>query len=61
MAAVYKTLSTEGAREREPGEKRNRQRVLILSSRGVTYRHRHLLNDLYNLMYVGVKPAFWTC
>lgn len=30
--------------------KRNKQKVLILSSRGVTYRHRHLLNDLHSLL-----------
>ncbi|KAK3372789.1 Brix domain-containing protein [Lasiosphaeria ovina] len=54
MAAVYKTLSKPGAKDADgdkngsgtPGAKRNKQKVLILSSRGVTYRHRHLLNDL---------------
>ena len=29
---------------------KNRQRLLILSSRGITERHRHLLNDLHVLM-----------
>ncbi|TPX45419.1 hypothetical protein SeMB42_g02428 [Synchytrium endobioticum] len=28
----------------------NRQRVLMLSSRGITTRHRHLMNDLHALM-----------
>lgn len=30
--------------------KKNKQRVLLLSSRGITYRFRHLLNDLSVLM-----------
>lgn len=29
---------------------KNRQRVLILSSRGIVHRYRHLLNDLHVLM-----------
>ncbi|KAJ4303051.1 Ribosome biogenesis protein brx1 [Kalmusia sp. IMI 367209] len=57
MAAVYKTLSATSATEKEPGERKNRQRVLILSSRGVTYRHRHLLQDLYSLMPHSRKEA----
>lgn len=55
MAAVYKSLSkpstpkapTSNGVTKKPPPK---QRVLILSSRGVTYRHRHLLNDLYSLL-----------
>lgn len=42
MASVYKSLSkTTGQKEEETsanGIKRNKQRVLILSSRGITYR-----------------------
>jgi predicted transcriptional regulator len=30
MASVYKTLSKSDSHEKEPGEKRNKQRVLIL-------------------------------
>ncbi|KAL9034044.1 MAG: hypothetical protein Q9214_007227, partial [Letrouitia sp. 1 TL-2023] len=53
MAAVYKTLS--GSSEKTTllngtPIKKNKQRVLILSSRGVTYRQRHLLNDLHLLL-----------
>lgn len=29
-----------------PKRKRNKQRVLLLSSRGITHRMRHLMNDL---------------
>ncbi|MCJ1432113.1 Ribosome biogenesis protein brx1 [Xylographa pallens] len=48
MAAVYKSLSrTNGHKDEVP---KHKQRVLILSSRGVTHRHRHLLNDLYSLL-----------
>lgn len=32
MAAVYKTLSGNDHHEKDPGEKRNKQRVLILVS-----------------------------
>lgn len=34
----------------EPKKKRNKQRVLMLSSRGVTHRMRHLMNDLEALL-----------
>jgi len=73
MAAVYKTLAATAAPEKEAGERKNKQRVLILSSRGVTYRHRHLLSvllarysplhanvcrhDLYSLMPHSRKEA----
>ncbi|KAI1780605.1 Brix-domain-containing protein [Hypoxylon cercidicola] len=61
MAAVYKSLSksTNGQKAEAPanGVRKNKQRVLILSSRGVTYRHRHLLNDLAAMMPHGRKDA----
>lgn len=41
MAAVYKSLSKKDSQKSEApsnGVKKNKQRVLILSSRGVTYR-----------------------
>lgn len=60
MAAVYKSLSKSDSEKHEPstnGVKKNKQRVLILSSRGVTYRHRHLLNDLASLLPHGRKDA----
>ncbi|KAI1412441.1 Brix-domain-containing protein [Hypoxylon sp. FL1857] len=61
MAAVYKSLSkgTNGQKAEAPanGVKKNKQRVLILSSRGVTYRHRHLLNDLAAMLPHGKKDA----
>ncbi|POR37806.1 Ribosome biogenesis protein BRX1 [Tolypocladium paradoxum] len=53
MAAVYKSLSKSGSQKTEAtnnGVKKNKQRVLILSSRGVTYRHRHLLNDIASML-----------
>src|ERR1700728_2787812 len=69
MAAVYKSLSKSSGHKEEVlsnGIKKNKQKVLILSSRGVTYRqdilmlqidlaltarrHRHLLNDIYSLL-----------
>ena len=45
MAAVYKSLSkanglktTADIEEKKDGVRKNKQRVLILSSRGITYR-----------------------
>jgi hypothetical protein len=41
MASVYKSLSKTNGHEKEGpanGVKKNKQRVLILSSRGITYR-----------------------
>ncbi|KAI4185456.1 MAG: hypothetical protein L6R41_004125 [Letrouitia leprolyta] len=60
MAAVYKTLSgssKEDVATNGVPVKKNKQRVLILSSRGITYRHRHLLNDLYALLPHSRKDA----
>jgi ribosome biogenesis protein BRX1 len=33
-----------------PKKKRNKQRVLLLSSRGITHRMRHFMNDLEALL-----------
>ncbi|KAI9813913.1 MAG: Ribosome biogenesis protein brx1 [Thelocarpon impressellum] len=61
MAAVYKSLSKPNGTKADgvthPTSRKNKQRVLILSSRGVTYRHRHLLNDLYSLLPHSRKDA----
>ena len=60
MAAVYKSLSKTSTPKTPTVNgvtKKNKQRVLILSSRGVTYRHRHLLNDLYALLPHSRKDA----
>ncbi|KAK9239498.1 Brix domain-containing protein [Lipomyces kononenkoae] len=53
MASLYKAVSgTKRRRDDDQADKnvssgpKNRQRVLMLSSRGVTYRQRHLINDL---------------
>ncbi|KAG5982988.1 hypothetical protein E4U55_000987 [Claviceps digitariae] len=60
MASVYKSLSKDDAQKSSAasnGIKKNKQRVLILSSRGVTYRHRHLLNDLASMLPHGRKDV----
>jgi ribosome biogenesis protein BRX1 len=36
--------------EAGPPRKRNKQRVLLLSSRGITHRMRHLMGDLEALL-----------
>ncbi|KAI1851636.1 hypothetical protein JX265_010720 [Neoarthrinium moseri] len=61
MAAVYKSLSKSSSSQKAEapanGVRKNKQRVLILSSRGVTFRHRHLLNDLAAMLPHGRKDA----
>ncbi|CAI4211625.1 unnamed protein product [Parascedosporium putredinis] len=59
MAAVYKSISkaTGDKADEKNGVRKNKQRVLILSSRGVTYRHRHLLNDLASMLPHGRKDS----
>ncbi|KAJ2967589.1 hypothetical protein NQ176_g9590 [Zarea fungicola] len=60
MAAVYKSLAKSTAQKQDApsaGPKKNKQRVLILSSRGVTYRHRHLLNDIASMLPHSRKDA----
>ncbi|KAG9236135.1 Brix domain-containing protein [Amylocarpus encephaloides] len=60
MATVYKSLSKPASNEdgeSSVGTKKNKQRVLILSSRGITYRHRHLLNDVASMLPHSRKDA----
>ena len=40
-------------------KKKNKQRVLLLSSRGITHRMRHLMNDLETLL-PHVKKGVWS-
>ncbi|KAH8681102.1 Brix domain-containing protein [Xylariales sp. PMI_506] len=62
MAAVYKTISKASSADKvkapaDGAKNKNRQRVLMLSSRGVNHRHRHLLNDLASLLPHGRKES----
>lgn len=43
-------------------KKRNKQRVLLLSSRGITHRMRHLMNDL-EVLFPHFKKGVcvWSC
>lgn len=54
MAAVYKSLSKGAGKAEAPanGVRKNKQRVLIVPSRGVTFLHRHLIGDLANMLPV---------
>ncbi|KAJ1885716.1 Ribosome biogenesis protein brx1, partial [Kickxella alabastrina] len=62
MATLYKTAQSEfmdvedliDEKERKSNIK---QRVLLVASRGVTYRHRHLMNDLEALLPHSKKEA----
>ncbi|KAI9661388.1 MAG: Ribosome biogenesis protein brx1 [Alyxoria varia] len=51
------TQSNGEISEQEQLEKKYRQKVLMLTSRGVSYRHRHLLNDLNALLPHSRKEA----
>ncbi|KAI5800281.1 Brix domain-containing protein [Peziza echinospora] len=59
MASVYKSLSKVDTADDgdDSSIKKNKQRVLVLTSRGVTYRQRHLLNDLITMLPHGRKDA----
>jgi hypothetical protein len=52
MASVLKAKRKADHEETDGQTKRarNKQRVLMLSSRGITYRMRHLMNDLEALL-----------
>lgn len=60
MSAIYKALQAKSSKDTSEKVKHiNRQRVLVISSRGVTYRHRHLINDLTQLMpHSRKEPKF---
>ena len=48
----------------QPVKKKNKQRVLLLSSRGITHRMRHLMNDLEALLphvKKGTSLQFMLC
>jgi ribosome biogenesis protein BRX1 len=45
----------------KPKKKRNKQRVLLLSSRGITHRMRHFMNDLEALLPHVKKGPFCIC
>jgi len=47
---VPSSSSSSSGSSRSEGLYTNKQRVLILASRGITARHRHLLEDLKNLI-----------
>ncbi|KAF2716944.1 Brix-domain-containing protein [Polychaeton citri CBS 116435] len=61
--SIYKAVSKTKTNGEERGEDRDvrksafRSRVLLVTSRGVTYRHRHLMNDLYALLPHSRKDA----
>jgi ribosome biogenesis protein BRX1 len=67
MAATYKRLKQEqqelanvesGASSGAPLEvKKNKQRVLVLASRGITQRYRHLMEDVLTLLPHSVKES----
>ncbi|KAG0264122.1 Ribosome biogenesis protein brx1 [Actinomortierella ambigua] len=60
MSTVYKAQAKKAGKEKNVEEKpifRNKQRVMLLSSRGIISRHRHLLNDLEALMPHSKKDA----
>jgi ribosome biogenesis protein BRX1 len=65
MAATYKRLKQEQQElaNVESGAaapletKKNKQRVLVLASRGITQRYRHLMEDVLTLLPHSVKES----
>lgn len=55
MSSIYKALTKKLTGGQEKPVHINRQRVLLISLRGVTYRHRHLIADLHAMMPHGRK------
>ncbi|WLF79338.1 Ribosome biogenesis protein brx1 [Lodderomyces elongisporus] len=62
MSAIYKALQSKSSKDTSEKTKHiNRQRLLVISSRGITYRHRHLISDLLNLLpHARKEPKFDT-
>lgn len=60
MSAIYKALQSKSSKDTSEKTKHiNRQRVLVISSRGVTFRHRHLIADLLQMMpHARKEPKF---
>lgn len=60
MSAIFKALQSKSSKDSsEKASHINRQRLLIISSRGVTYRHRHFINDLTALLpHARKEPKF---
>ncbi|KAJ2849082.1 Ribosome biogenesis protein brx1 [Coemansia brasiliensis] len=62
MATLYKTATSEfmdvdDIREENDRQHKIKNRVLLVASRGVTFRHRHLMNDLEALLPHTKKEA----
>lgn len=62
MSAIFKALQQRPSKASADNTKHiNRQRVLVISSRGITYRHRHLISDLVTLLpHARKEPKFDT-
>lgn len=60
MSAIYKALQSKSSQDKAEKTKHiNRQRLLVISSRGVTFRHRHLIQDLLQLLpHARKEPKF---
>lgn len=53
-------VTMAGSEVSAPKRKKNKQRVLLLSSRGITHRMRHLMNDL-EVLFPHVKKGKSPC
>lgn len=57
MASVYKTLSKTDSHEKEPGEKRNKQRVLILVGKLEKVNAPLLTNIEFKRCHIQTSPS----
>ena len=60
-AGVAMDVDDDAGLQIQPKRKKNKQRVMLLSSRGVTHRMRHLMNDLEVLLPHVKKGEFIVC
>ncbi|PVV01641.1 hypothetical protein BB560_003931 [Smittium megazygosporum] len=57
MASIYKSFTKESKKNEEVSKPRIRNRVLLLSSRGISTRYRYLIKDLEALLPHSKKDA----
>lgn len=59
MSSIYKALQKPTTKPKDDVKHINKQRLLVISSRGVTFRHRHLIQDLLQLLpHARKEPKF---
>lgn len=60
MSSILKSLKNKSSKKKSDEKKYlNRQRILLISLRGITYRYRHFINDLLGFLpHARKEPKF---